>query len=471
MAEIIFKQSFKPLQDARTPMLNQAHVRYIATRPGVMLNRDSGFGLWGQLPGQAEPQDQTDLAGAIRAVGRASRQSTMLRCIVSVDGDTAVQHGLYQRQNWEDMVRQRLIPALCREMHMDPAGLHWLASMHYKAGHPHVHICYWDDSGRPLEPYLSPQRFTLVSQRIRAACSAYLHGPEILADQRQQTEISQEMRRQLRASILQLNPHQALSLGRVRGRDELGEGLYRLICTAPAKGRLAYRYVSADYKAQLNTWIRQVLAKEPFADLARQHAALAREVATLYGNSDVEARVAKAQEKLHIALGNEVLGIVREAVQHWELGTDVQGTDLEQLVRHLLRQSGDTYQTLLERLPAQRVPYKVFWQQPELRQMAQTVLGDLRLRRKAESQPEPEEAMKEARRAMYHQIAADKGWQQQAASHLLGLALIRLFAALGQSTNQAQAQRDLRQRRRDMAKEAKKDLAVQRQQGGAQQER
>lgn len=40
-----------------TPVLNQKHLIYIATRPGVMCNPECGFGLWGKLPSMASSQN------------------------------------------------------------------------------------------------------------------------------------------------------------------------------------------------------------------------------------------------------------------------------------------------------------------------------------------------------------------------------------------------------------------------------
>lgn len=53
----VYKQSYKARNLPSTPVLNQKHLIYIATRPGVMCNPECGFGLWGKLPSMASSQN------------------------------------------------------------------------------------------------------------------------------------------------------------------------------------------------------------------------------------------------------------------------------------------------------------------------------------------------------------------------------------------------------------------------------
>ncbi len=89
----VFKQSYKSRNRPTTRVLNQKHLVYIATRPGVMRNPECGFGLWGKLPGMKASQNIDDLRTAYRAIGQASEGHTVYRAILSVDKNTAKDYG------------------------------------------------------------------------------------------------------------------------------------------------------------------------------------------------------------------------------------------------------------------------------------------------------------------------------------------------------------------------------------------
>lgn len=74
---IVFKQSYKSKNLASTRILNQKHLIYIATRPGVMRNPGCGFGLWGKLPDMKTGKNINDLRTARQAVGEASKSHTL----------------------------------------------------------------------------------------------------------------------------------------------------------------------------------------------------------------------------------------------------------------------------------------------------------------------------------------------------------------------------------------------------------
>lgn len=131
----VFKQSYKSRNRPSTRILNQKHLVYISTRPGVMRNPECGFGLWGKPPGMKASKNIDDLRKAYRVVGKASEGHTLYRAILSVDKNTAKDYDLYDRETWQKLINTR-ISVIQREMHIKPEDFRWVASMHYKKRHP-----------------------------------------------------------------------------------------------------------------------------------------------------------------------------------------------------------------------------------------------------------------------------------------------------------------------------------------------
>ena len=136
---VIYKQHYAPRSESKTPGLNVRHLQYIATRPGVVPNKGCAFGLWGRLPGQGAVRVQNNLVAAKQTVREASADHTLYRAIISVGKSDAENLGLYDREQWEQLIN-RHIDVIAREMDIQPENLYWMMAMHRTQGHPHVSL-------------------------------------------------------------------------------------------------------------------------------------------------------------------------------------------------------------------------------------------------------------------------------------------------------------------------------------------
>lgn len=493
MQSIYFNQTFKPVSDSKTPDYNRAHVEYIATRPGVVVNKGYGFGLWGQVEGQAEPQDQTDLDATLNMVREISKDHTVYRVILSVDEDTARQTGLHERAVWEKVVNEQ-IGVIAKEMHIAPKNFCYLAAMHYKKGHPHVHIVYWDKSDTPRNPYLSPERFENMSNHVRAAFNRVLFEKEIKETQMEQKEEMNHVRLQLQALLKDANPREALSFEKIADRTELADGLLQLIRHAPIKGSLKWQYLPLNYKAEINEWLDQVLQQKQFAVLKEKYMALTQEISQLYGNDskNMDEVLKKAEQKLRTQLGNETMKVVRDAVQNWDIRPEMENFPLEEATRTLIRNE-PAYKALVDKMPNRRMPIAQLLKNEDvtkqLQEVVRLVCSDIRIRRILEKEPiagsdekrderADKNVKKEVQRDAYRegyqrvrntilqQAVTDKGWDQQAGMSLLMTSLLRLFGGGSQQAQQLSARASLLRRHHDLSKEARKDARVRALQAG-----
>ena len=288
----VFKQSYKSRNRASSRILNQKHLVYISTRPGVMRNPECGFGLWGKLPDMKASKNINDLRTAYQAIGQASEGHTVYRAILSVDKNTARDYDLYDRETWQKLINTR-ISVIQREMHIKSENFRWLASMHYKKHHPHVHILYWDDGKEPRQEFISKERFEQISERVRTTFSrAVYFEKELKTVQEEQTETVKAVRLQLSAMLKSANLPDALNLDHVKAEelDELGKGLVGLARTLPSTGRLKYGLLKPEYHQKLDEWLGQVMKISDFSKLEQKYLKLSTDVTRLYGNDDAKVK-------------------------------------------------------------------------------------------------------------------------------------------------------------------------------------
>lgn len=421
---IVFKQSYKSKNLSSTRILNQKHLVYIATRPGVMRNPGCGFGLWGKLPDMKTGKNINDLRTAYRAVGEASENHTLYRAILSADKDTAQKYDLYDRERWQKLIYSN-ISVLQREMGVKPENFRYVASVHYKKRHPHVHIVWWDNGPEPRQEFMGKERFELAAERIRHTfAGALMHEPELRAAQTGQTEADKAARLLLAAMLKEANVADALDLDHIRTRelDELGKCLTELARALPATGRLHYKFLKPAYKERLDAWLKQVLALPDFARLEQKYLALSKEVTHLYGNDAAlaEQYQQQARQRLYTDLGNETLSVLKEVsagIREQEPPEDLRRLRLEtwRTAGRILR--GDpAFEDLLRMLPRWGTPSIALLKdgdiQKKVEELTQRMAEDIRIRSKTvgyltrEGKKADKGALSAAYRAMYQSARA-----------------------------------------------------------------
>lgn len=417
----IFKQSYKSRNRPSTRVLNQKHLVYIATRPGVMRNPECGFGLWGKLPDMKASKNIDDLRTAYRVVGKVSEGHTLYRAILSVDKNTARDYDLYDRDTWQKLINTR-ISVIQREMHIKPENFRWVASMHYKKRHPHVHILYWDNGKEPRQEFISKERFEQISERVRTTFSRALYfEKELKTVQAEQAETSKAARLQLSALLKSANLPDALDLDHVKAEelDELGKGLVDLARTLPSTGRLKYGLLKPEYRQRLDEWLGQVMKITDFSKLEQKYLKLSAEITRLYGNDEARAEqfLKQAHVRLFTDLGNETLSYLKEValeLQTREPPGDIQGLSMAtwRIAGQLLRRN-PAFAELLKSLPKWRTPDSAILKEKTIKKqvdkLTRALAGDLRVRSKAAGyvtaaktkQSPVKELRKEANSALY----------------------------------------------------------------------
>lgn len=498
----VFKQSYKSRNLKSTKTLNLKHLAYIATRPGVMKNKECDFGLWGKLPGMEKIDDIETLRKGKEAIAAASDGHTIYRAILSVSKETARQYNLYDREEWEKLLRSK-IDVLRRGMGIKKENFCWTAAMHYKKNHPHVHIMYWDNGKEPRREYISKERFEAVSEEIRKALTAAIENDaEIQQLLSERDALEKETRLKLNAMLKQSNLPDVLDLDHIKPHtaDALGEELKELLQTLPRKGRLNYAFLDAGYKAKLDSFLDNVMKISDFSKIERQMLDYAAEISELYGNKDevVDKRVEEAARSFRKALANETLRYLKDVKAELEArAPEFAAGDGELLMKEVrkvvtaLARAQPEYQELLNRLPNERAPVKALLGDARVKEISdmltKRLANDMRVRsigdayyKSQTSENDSKEDKASARKAvnrtifratgnaLWDALAEDKGYAAQQNRDSAIMCLLRIFRDASQEKNQMQASRALaRERYRNLSETARRNLRKEREQEGA----
>ncbi|MEA4955357.1 MAG: relaxase MobL, partial [Pseudoflavonifractor sp.] len=321
MKGVVFKQRYKPVNVKSTPTLNRKHLIYIATRKGAIHNPGCAFGLWGRLPSMTESENIDNLGRAKKVITEASKGHTIYRAILSVDEDTAKEHGLYERGTWQTLV-DRKISVLAQQMGMERKDFCWAASMHYVKGHPHVHIMYWDNSAKVRQEFVPAERFEIIAEKVRAEFGYEIYREEIQELQKEKRGIVSEARLELQSLCKEANLAEALNLDHVSNAklDELKKSFLALASGLPRTGSLKYAYLPGPYKEKLDAFLDEIMKITDFHRLESKCLKLTDEISTLYGNGAEKQAYnrEKARELLTKGMGNTVLTFLKKLKQELE---------------------------------------------------------------------------------------------------------------------------------------------------------
>ncbi len=497
MSGVVFKQRYKSVNIKSTPTLNRKHLNYIATRKGAIHNPGCAFGLWGRLPGMTVSENINSLATAKKVVTAASRTHTLYRAILSVDGEAAKQHGLYERGAWQALVDKK-VGVLAEQMGIERKDFCWAASMHYVKGHPHVHIMYWDDSGKVRQEFVPNERFELIAEKVRAAFGYEIFREDIQQRREEKRGIVSETRLELQGLCREANLAEALNLNNVSFArlDALQKSFVALAADLPKNGSLKYAYLPQWYKEKLHSFTDEIMKITDFQRDAAKYLKLTDEISQLYGNGAEKQQYnrEKAQEELYKGMGNTLLDALKGYKRELELSVPSARGDLVAIVRNLvppLLGGQPTYPELLKLMPKERTPMQeLLADEPfkaKLFGLTRELCSDLRVRAladgyvkaSAESPELKELGKKEFERSVYKELhrvvqgvvseklQEDSGYNAQMAQDTVLSLLLNLIRLSSQRTGQAQSQRDLlRMRTRELSETAKRDRHKQQEQAG-----
>lgn len=328
---LMYKQRFKAPNLKSTRSKNYAHIRYIATRPRVMRVEGKNHGLFGRLePGEIEGfEDWREVA---RHVYRLSAQGvTMYRGIVSFKREVAGELSLSDQKDWQRYVEKHIL-TVARENGIKTQDLGWACAAHDEKGHPHAHIMFWDESARIKNPFTHPSipdkiRKQMIRDTFADKIMAYGQAKDLAVASIR--EVSDSMVDDFEQSVRLLSGKEYAELAaKYESEDEQSEGftasdeviggmadrLFRIKAGIPQKGRIAYKLLPPEVKAQVDELVDYLLQNSPqLKDLCDTYVVRKLDMVRLYNDKPETLDKAESDYRREIEkiLANRLLGGVK----------------------------------------------------------------------------------------------------------------------------------------------------------------
>lgn len=158
MSKVIFKLKFQSPNFKKTKMNNMYHLIYIGTRDGVALNDDMK-----EIEGNYNKSNNDEYIKYIsdrpRSHGLFGKEKNIdlkemseymknyngyvYRGIVSLKEDDAIEKGFDEKENWEMLVRDKML-YISKQLNIRYDKLNWVGAFHRESGHPHIHLMIWN---------------------------------------------------------------------------------------------------------------------------------------------------------------------------------------------------------------------------------------------------------------------------------------------------------------------------------------
>lgn len=180
---LFYQQRFKPPNYKSTPGKNTAHIKYIGTRPGVMKNSLADeSGLFGKV-NQLTFQRNLSLSQVIQKVNQVSKEEkNVFRSIISFTSEQAAKLKLSSLSDWQEYAKCQ-IPIIAKEMGIKMENMEWAAAVHNKAGHPHIHIAFWDLNQQVQIQRIEPEKIFGIRNKLLGNTYPELKAEKIAAQE------------------------------------------------------------------------------------------------------------------------------------------------------------------------------------------------------------------------------------------------------------------------------------------------
>ena len=273
------------------------YVKYIATRDGVVKIKDERLGYvqyMGERRGShglfSDSDAPLNLSKIANEVGE--HKGNIWTNIVSLSRDDASRLEFDSPERWRSLFRAHA-QTFAEQMKIPLADLRWYAAFHDEKHHPHCHLIFYS-AGKV--PYLSEKGI----DGIRSALARDIFKDDLLPIYKQQTEYRNELRRQAKEIVTQIqssgydNPVV----------DELMLKLQEKLKLH--KGKKVYGFLSPDNKKLVCEIVDELSQDERLSKLYDLWHEQRKEILASYLDKDVE-HVALSENEEFTAIKNAVI--------------------------------------------------------------------------------------------------------------------------------------------------------------------
>lgn len=262
------------------------HARYMIERPGSL----GGFGPEGRtIP------DPNAIAHLFE-----HHEGPIWRCFVSVREEDARQMGgaLLGRKAWEEATRRQL-PKTAQALGLSPDNTDWIAAVHRKDGHPHIHLLMWEKTPTRERGKWSPSELKQIKQNwVR----------DLYAPMRDQTNETKNIARQSVVSATREMLDSPMIFLPRQDREAFRQHLQAVRDQLPDHGSLRYAYLPLTAKQAVDQAADWLLTHvPPIKSSADQYIASAKQLAQLFKDSAVDSAADNARRELRQRMARSII--------------------------------------------------------------------------------------------------------------------------------------------------------------------
>ena len=278
------------------------YAKYISERPG-------STGLFGNI-------NTSDVPAVGNYLAKLSGDGhNIYQHIISLAPEDALELGFYEKKNWAAFIRAT-VPDVAAQFDIPVDKLEWVAAFHNEKEHPHCHLMYWNKDSQIRSPYIH----TSVQDRCRELLSK-----EMFKAEREQEVINKTIYRDALLDGLKedmaeemdyLKKQDSPTPGRIPNAllSSYGEKLRSLSASLPEQGRLMYKFLSPENKAQVDSFVDDILKSRPLYKEYENYLASVDRISRTYSASDKHIRTNHtiADEDIRKRAANIVLKCCKE---------------------------------------------------------------------------------------------------------------------------------------------------------------
>ena len=276
------------------------------------MNDERDNGLFGYIGGVfSDEYSMRDVQSYIRKI---SEEHNVFHSIYSFTPESAAQAGLNSLDDWENWVKYH-INEIARGMNMKIEDIEYIAAVHLKEGQPHVHIEWWNKEQRIFINKVDP----LVCDSIRIAAIKSTFREEFTDLHNKEDALVKK----LRGLISEQTDSMLTALAPDDYTETIAKALNHIGDILPKRGQLAYGYLPADIKAEIDKLTHYIIDNNPqFSKLYNDVMELRRLYNEMLHNADgddssnwskykLAKYMGRLNDDIEKAVGNTLLKIIK----------------------------------------------------------------------------------------------------------------------------------------------------------------
>ena len=131
-----------------TYFIHKRYTDYIANSKYVIRNSNTEHGLFGNVDGFPNIQNENDINPIIDYIDDLAKNKVPIyRGYISLREFDAERLGYYEQEKWKNLLENRL-PSIAKKMNIKLEDLQYLGAVHMEDGHPHLQFFVWSKKPR-----------------------------------------------------------------------------------------------------------------------------------------------------------------------------------------------------------------------------------------------------------------------------------------------------------------------------------